>query len=486
MRRPRPRSRCRRWSADPASGTTCRRPRRRPGARPATVITLFVDPGSYTSTTGRLRWSAGAGRAGWSGVGALDVRHREDVAGRTSTTIAMPPFAFALPTSSASTCSDWYWRPWSIVSTRSLPRCDCATLLLTARELSSLRVELDLELAPLAGQLAVVLGLQPAEPAVVGPDEAEQRAGERAVRVEALRLGDEVDAAERQRLHLQRGRAVDLAGDVHESLVVLRQPVAQRRLVAADDRRELRGVGGGVGHDARIRPHRLLGHGRGEVVAVPVEHAAALGGELDLAHALIEPELCVSVPPDRLEVDEAGAHDEEDEDESGEKSDQATMGRPLSRPPRTELRPALPAPCLMSLELLVCNPARRARRTPHERHEDGPARRARGRRPAHRFRAGGATSRLDARSCRLRGPPGRIRRACASFLPGPRARSGAGGAGRTPEPRELPAPELHPAGAGHARVTAGCQGGASPSSTRPGAWWRSGPARGWRPARRAR
>src|SRR5205085_4138090 len=208
-------------------------------------------------------------------------------------------------------------------------------------------------------------------------------------------------------------------------------------------------------HDARIRPHRLLGHGRGEVVAVPVEHAAALGGELDLAHALVETELCVPVPSDRLEVHEAGAHGEEDEDESGKESDQATMSRPRPRPPRSELCLALPAPCSMSLELLAYDPARRARRTPHERHEDRPARRAGGRRPAHRSRAGGATSWLDARWCRLRGPPG-IRRACVSFLPCPRARSGAGGPGRTPEPRELPAPELHPAGAGHARVTAGC------------------------------
>src|SRR5437763_16089011 len=102
--------------------------------------------------------------------------------------------------------------------------------------------ELDLDLAPLPGHLAVVLVLQPADPAVVGPDEAEQRATERAVRLEALRLRHEVDAAERQRLHLQRGRAVDVAGDVHESLAVLRPPLPTRGLAAADGPRELRGV----------------------------------------------------------------------------------------------------------------------------------------------------------------------------------------------------------------------------------------------------
>ncbi len=229
-------------------------------------------------------------------------------------------------------------------------------LALTARELPALRVELDLELPALPGQAVVVLGLEPAEPAVVGSDEAEDRGGERAVRVEALRLGDEVDARERQRLHLRRGRAVDLAGDVDESLVALRQALAQRLLVGTHERRELSCVGSGVLHDARVGPHRLLGHGRGEVVAVPVEHAAALGGELHLADPLVETELRVALPSERLEVDEARAHGQEHEDQRGEDRDQAATSRARPRSPGAQLRLALPAPGPVALRT---GPARR-------------------------------------------------------------------------------------------------------------------------------
>src|SRR5262249_37853619 len=226
-------------------------------------------------------------------------------------------------------------------------------LSLAPGKLAALGVALDLEHASLPGKPVVVLGLQPREPVVVRPDEAEHRAGQRSVRIEPLRFGDEIDTGEPQRLDLHRGGAVDLASDVYEPLGSLGETIAQRRLVDANDGRELCCVRGRVLHDARVRPDRLLWHGRGEIVAVTIEHAATFGGEVHGSDALVQAELLVALTTDRLEVDETRADDDEDDHQRREERDQAASCRARTWPPRAQLLLTLSPPFAVMGELIT-------------------------------------------------------------------------------------------------------------------------------------
>ena len=108
------------------------------------------------------------------------------------------------------------WIDWSIVSTRSFPRFGGFHDGCPARDLVALRVALDPHLTRAAAQALLVERLEAAEPVVVGADETEHRRGEQARRVEALRLGDEGDAVQVQRLDPRHRGVVDLAGHVRE------------------------------------------------------------------------------------------------------------------------------------------------------------------------------------------------------------------------------------------------------------------------------
>jgi hypothetical protein len=124
-------------------------------------------------------------------------------------------------------------------------------------------------------------------------------------------------------------------------------------------------------------------------VSVPVEHAAALGGELHLADALIEPELRVTLPTEGLEVHEARADGQEDQDEHDEEADQAAPGRTRSRPPGAELGLTSPVTRPVTRELVAADfvscaraaseqrcepvatdPVRRAGHAPQERRDN--------------------------------------------------------------------------------------------------------------------
>ena len=87
----------------------------------AIVTTLFVEPGSNTSVRGRFWVPADDGFAAVNGVAPSTVAIARMSPVRTSARIAVPPFALAVPTSSARTRSTSYCSDWSIVSSRSSP-----------------------------------------------------------------------------------------------------------------------------------------------------------------------------------------------------------------------------------------------------------------------------------------------------------------------------------------------------------------------------
>ena len=130
---------------------------------------------------------------------------------------------------------------------------------------------------PASGLL--VADLEPAETVVVEADEAEHRCGERARRVEALRLGGEPDARRAfSALTCAATVGVDLAGDVDEREVLLRRAAPGGRSRATPT------IGAscaaysiGMRDHVRVGPDRLALDREREVAAVAVEDAAALG-----------------------------------------------------------------------------------------------------------------------------------------------------------------------------------------------------------------
>src|SRR5262249_61535758 len=98
---------------------------------------------------------------------------------------------------------------------------------------------------------------------------------------------------------------------------------------------------------------RLLWHGRGEIVAVTVEHAATFGGEVHGSDALVQAELLVALTTDRLEVDETRADDDEDDHQRREERDQAASCRARTWPPRAQLLLTLSPPFAVMGELIT-------------------------------------------------------------------------------------------------------------------------------------
>jgi hypothetical protein len=113
-------------------------------------------------------------------------------------------------------------------------------------------------------------------------------------------------------------------------------------------------------------------------VAVPVEDAAALGGEVYGSHPLVQAELRVALAPDCLEIDETRADRDECDHQRREQRHQASPGRAGTRPPSAQLRLTPAAPSATSRELVAPDLVRGAARTPERR------RQAIARHPVHR------------------------------------------------------------------------------------------------------
>ena len=105
---------------------------------------------------------------------------------------------------------------------------------------------------------------------------------------------------------------LDLPRDVHELELALRQPRPEIRFGHVDDRRELGRVLDRMFDHVWIGPHGLELHRDGEVTAVAVEDAAALGRDRDVLDPLVEAELYVVRPARGLHVDQAERDHPED------------------------------------------------------------------------------------------------------------------------------------------------------------------------------
>ena len=149
----------------------------------------------------------------------------------------------------------------------------------------------------------------PPSPSLSVPTKPTTRPGERARRVEALRLGV-VARCRRGRAPSTSGDGgvVDLAGHVCErARRRFESRSASVSLVDLHDRRQLRRVRDRVLDHPRVGDDRRLRHRHREHRAVAVEDAAALGGERDGADALPEPERHEVRAVARLEVEEPNA-----------------------------------------------------------------------------------------------------------------------------------------------------------------------------------
>ncbi len=89
------------------------------------------------------------------------------------------------------------------------------------RDVAALWVTFQRNEPRLAPERLFVARLQATETVAVDPHESEHRRGERARRVEPLRLGDGGDPGEAEGLDLRRGPVTDLPGDVGERSVVI-------------------------------------------------------------------------------------------------------------------------------------------------------------------------------------------------------------------------------------------------------------------------
>ncbi len=257
---------------------------------PDIVMTLFVDPGSYTSVTGRLFSVAGATCAGLLISGAVDRRHREHVPGldihdhrgaalRVHRGDALQQSLLGVPLQRLVEGEH-----------QILPALRRLHLPLSARDVVALRVAFDLHAAGRAGEQLLVPVLHAAQAVVVGADEADHRAGDRARRVEPSRLRLVRDADEVELAYLRRRRIVHLPRDVRERALAVRQALDQRGLVDLDDRCELGGVRDGIVDDARIGHDGRLRHRHRQHLAAAIEDVAALGGNRDRPNPLSETE----------------------------------------------------------------------------------------------------------------------------------------------------------------------------------------------------
>ncbi len=136
---------------------------------------------------------------------------------------------------------------------------------------------------------SVVLLLEPREAHVVDADESEQLRRQRAGRVVALRNREEADPRQAHRLDLAGDVAVDLTLDVDER-AVRAEGLLHVAGLQAEQRRQLAGLGDRVGHVGGIRVDVRGLFREGERDPVAVEDLAALGREVERAHALLHPQ----------------------------------------------------------------------------------------------------------------------------------------------------------------------------------------------------
>ena len=127
------------------------------------------------------------------------------------------------------------------------------------------------------------------------PTPPEQRAGERAARIRARRLGHEADPGQPEPAHLLRGGVVDRVGEVRELQRTRRQLFPEVLLVGVQDRRELRRCGDRVGNEHGVGVDRRALDRDREVAPVAVEDAAARGTERDRPQALRDREPLVAI-----------------------------------------------------------------------------------------------------------------------------------------------------------------------------------------------
>ena len=175
------------------------------------------------------------------------------------------------------------------MSTRSWPRFAGRHLTLTTGDVVALWVALDLHAARRAGEQLVEVVLHAAEPVVVGADEAHHRRRRPTVRGRsgATRPGTRCRRG-RGRGPAWRSTVVDLAGDVRERALLVRQPLLEFGLVDLHDRRQLRRVHERILDHPRVGDDRGLRHRHREHLAGAVEDVPALGGDGDGADPLPE------------------------------------------------------------------------------------------------------------------------------------------------------------------------------------------------------
>ena len=250
----------------------------RPASSAAAIVTtLFVDPGSKTSVSGRLRLMCRPPAARGIGGRTVDGRHREHVAGPDvgeDRHAALAPVVRDLLGEHAL----------GLVLERLVDGQDevgaahrRAHSLHAVRDVAALRVAFDRR--PCRARPASVPSSptsSPPSPLLSMPTKPEQRSGERARRVVALRLGQEAEPGELEPAHLSLDVVLDLARDVHERAVLLPELRGERRRVDPDERREPPAYASGILDLARVRPDARASDRHREVVAVAIEDAAAL------------------------------------------------------------------------------------------------------------------------------------------------------------------------------------------------------------------
>ncbi len=128
-------------------------------------------------------------------------------------------------------------------------------------------------------------------------------------------------------------------------------------------RRELGGLGGGVGHERGVGVHgRPLDRHR-EVATVAVEHAAALRGQSDRVLGEVDGELLVLAPAGQLQLsDPCAERAEAEQQERAAYTQPARRAAPRAPPARPEAWPARPVALLVAVQVDGRVGARRCRR----------------------------------------------------------------------------------------------------------------------------
>ena len=352
---------------------------------PAMVKVFIVEPGSKASVTARLRSSSARRGAFGLKVGAAARASTSPVRG--SRAIAMPESAREPVTARASARSAASCSPWSMVSSTRAPsrsRPAEGAPASTVRPAPS-RSEGTFAGAPREQVVEGELDALEAVPVVA--DDAEDLAGQLALRVVAAGLLHEGDAAELAVLHHlldgARGLRRDAARDPGEARA-LEEPLAHRRRLEAEDAVDPpeRGPAVLLGEDEGV------GVDRAGVGAAGEQHAGAVGDRAaprlqhELPPVLVDHVADEVVLVEHLQLEDArGDRGEarreergEDPDAQGDPARGARVGaRPHPSPPRRRVVRPQRAP--------EREPHPGSRRDPRRRRPPDPPRRPR---PPHR------------------------------------------------------------------------------------------------------